>query len=531
MAVSKRSLALFLFIFLFLSSVFALSLVDDGDEDLGDLEELLSIDEEEAKRGAAQGKPSEAELLSRAQRIVVELNNENAKRVIDGNELVMVLGYAPWCQRSAELMPRFAEAATSLKEMGSLVVMAKLDADRYTKAAKLVDIKGFPTLLLFRNGTAESYTGGFTGEGILIWVRKKTGAPIIRLSSITAAEEFLKKHQMFVVGFFENFKGNEYNEFVKAAATENEIQFVETNDINVAKALYPEVGFSKHFMGLVKSEPERYESFGDKFLEGEILNFIEHHKFTLVTVLTELNNARVYASPIKLQVYIFAETDDFNPFLSLIQNVARKYKSKIMFIHVDSAEENLAKPFLTLFGLEAERPIVTAFDNSIGSKYLMDSDISLGNLEEFCSGLLQGTLSTYFKSEPKPNGNGLVKKVVGRTFDASVLESAESVLLEVYTPWCIDCEATTKQVEKLAKHFKGHGNVKFARIDASLNEHPKLQVDNYPTLLFYPAASKSNPIKLSKKSSAKELANFIKENIIPKAENTSNSEESKKDEL
>lgn len=47
---------------------------------------------------------------------------------------------------------------------------------------------------------------------------------------------------------------------------------------------------------------------------------------------------------------------------------------------------------------------------------------------------------------------------------------------QVFTPWCINCETTSKHVEKLAKHFKGLDNLVFARIDASANEHPKLQV-------------------------------------------------------
>lgn len=531
MVVGRRTLALLLSLFLFLASISSFSLADHVNEDLEDLEELLSIDEEEDKGGFAKGKPSEAELLSRAQRIVVEFNNENAKRVIDGNELVLVLGYAPWCQRSAELMPRFAEAATALKEMGSPVVTAKLDAERYTKAAKLLEIKGFPTILLFVNGSAMPYTGGFAGDEILIWVRKKTGSPLVRLSSVTTAEEFLKKHQIHVIGFFESYEGIEYDEFVKAAATENEIQFVETNDVNIAKVLYPDIRSNKPFIGVVKSEPERYESFEEKIEEDNILNFIEANKFALVTSLTELNSARVYSSSIKLQVYFFAETDDSKSFLLLFQDIARKYKSKIMFIYVDSTEESLAKPLLTLFGLEEKRLLVTAFDNRIGSKYLMDLDITTGNLEEFCSGLLQGTLSPFFKSEPIPNHNEMIEKVVGRTFDSSILESAENVFLEVYTPWCIDCEATSKQIEKLAKHFRGQENLKFARIDASLNEHPKLQVENYPALLFFLAGNKSNPIKLSKKSSTKELADFIKENMTSKTGNISSQDKLKKDEL
>ena len=127
-----------------------------------ELEELLAVDEEverEAEKGGE--KLSEAEVLSKAQRIVIELKNENTERVVNGNEFVLVLGYAPWCPRSAELMPHFAEAATSLKELGSPLIMAKLDADRYSKPASFLGVKGFPTLLLFVNGTSQPYSGGF----------------------------------------------------------------------------------------------------------------------------------------------------------------------------------------------------------------------------------------------------------------------------------------------------------------------------------------------------------------------------------
>lgn len=35
-------------------------------------------------------------------------------------------------------------------------------------------------------------------------------------------------------------------------------------------------------------------------------------------------------------------------------------------------------------------------------------------------------------------------------------------------------------MEKLAKHFKGTPNLVFGRIDASLNEHPNLEVSKLP---------------------------------------------------
>ncbi|XP_028124784.1 protein disulfide isomerase-like 1-6 [Camellia sinensis] len=512
---TSRFIFLTLTLLLFLSlSLSVTSFV--GDEDLEGIEELMALDEQvELKQESEDGKPSEAEVLSKAQRIVIELDNDNTERVIDANEFVLVLGYAPWCARSAELMPQFAEAATALKELGSPLLFSKLDAERHSKAASTIGIKGFPTLLLFVNGTSQSYTGGFTSEEIVIWARKKTGEPVIRIGSVEGAKEFLKKYSMFVVGLFEKFEGFEYEEFVKTATSDNEIQFVATCSIDVANVLFPDMKPHNFFLGLVKSEPERYTAFEGTFKMEKILQFLDYNKFPLVTTVTELNSVRVYSSPIKLQVYVFAEADDFKSLLEPLQNIARKFKSEIMFLHVDIREDNLAKPFLTLFGLEeSEDAVVAAFDNKISSKYLLESDPTPSKMEEFCSGLLHGTLAPYYKSQPIPdNKEDSIQTIVGKTFDDLVLSSPKNILLEVHTPWCITCETTSKQVEKLAKHFKGLDNLIFARIDASANEHPKLQIDDYPTLLFYPAGDKSNPIKLPTKSSLKELATLVNKNL------------------
>ncbi|CAK7356699.1 unnamed protein product [Dovyalis caffra] len=507
----------------------------DNDGVDNDLQELIAIDEQGGGGGAAEQKQGdqqkEAEVLSKAQRIVLELNSDNVKRVIDQNEFVLILGYAPWCARSAELMPQFAEAANKLKELRSPVLMAKLDAERYPKVASTLGIKGFPTLLLFVNGTSQVYTGGFSGEDIVIWARKKTGVPVIRISSSVEAEDFLKKCHMFVLGLFDKFEGHDYEEFIKAATTDNEIQFVEVSSSAVAKILFPNINATDHFIGIVKSEPERYTAYGGIFEKDTILQFLEYNKFPLVTMLTELNSARVYSSPVKLQVIVFADADDFKNLIQPLQEVARKFISKIMFIYIDIADENQAKPFLTLFGLEdSENTVVTAFDNGMSSKYLLESNPTPSNIQEFCSRLLHGSLSPYFKSQPVPDNvssltlfklvekEKIVQIVVGKTFDDLVLSSPKNVLLEVYTPWCINCETTSKQVEKLAKHFKGLDNLVFARIDASANEHPKLQVDDYPTLLFYSARDKANPIKLSTKSSSKDLAAVIKSHLTAKEE-------------
>lgn len=46
----------------------------------------------------------------------------------------------------------------------------------------------------------------FTREDIAIWTRKKTGFPVISLSSTAAAEEILKKYPTVVLGLFLKFQ-------------------------------------------------------------------------------------------------------------------------------------------------------------------------------------------------------------------------------------------------------------------------------------------------------------------------------------
>lgn len=43
-------------------------------------------------------------------------------------------------------------------------------------------------------------------EEMVIWARKKTGDPVIRINSIAEANEFLQTHAMYAVGLFDKFE-------------------------------------------------------------------------------------------------------------------------------------------------------------------------------------------------------------------------------------------------------------------------------------------------------------------------------------
>lgn len=73
---------------------------------------------------------------------------------------------------------------------------------------------------------------------------------------------FFLGHLGINVGSMKFLQGPDYEEFVKAATSDNEIQFVEVISIEVAKVLFPDIKANNLFLGIVKSEPERYTLYG-----------------------------------------------------------------------------------------------------------------------------------------------------------------------------------------------------------------------------------------------------------------------------
>eukprot|EP01006_Ploeotia_vitrea_P047018 TRINITY_DN67080_c6_g11_i2.p1 TRINITY_DN67080_c6_g11~~TRINITY_DN67080_c6_g11_i2.p1 ORF type:complete len:951 (-),score=276.40 TRINITY_DN67080_c6_g11_i2:310-3135(-) len=103
---------------------------------------------------------------------VVVLTDENFDEVMQNPEKdVFVEFYAPWCGHCKNLAPTWAELATYVKGKEQYVI-AKVDATAETKVATKYDVKGFPTIKMFRkdNKEGENYDGGRSIEDLVFYV-------------------------------------------------------------------------------------------------------------------------------------------------------------------------------------------------------------------------------------------------------------------------------------------------------------------------------------------------------------------------
>jgi protein disulfide-isomerase A1 len=479
---------------------------EDEDEDFGSFDDF-----EAPSESGFDHDDDEYPNLDIDEKDVVVLKEGNFTDFIEANRYVMVEFYAPWCGHCQSLAPEYAAAATELK--GDKVALAKVDATEESELAEKFEVQGFPTVLFFVDGTQKPYPGARNKEAIVTWIKKKIGPGIYNITTTEEAERVLTAEAKVVLGFLNSLVGAESEELAAASRVEDDVNFYQTTEPNVAKLFHIDPTVKRPALIMLKKEADKLSHYDGQFTKSAIAEFVFANKLPLVTVFTRESAQLIFESEIKKQLLLFATSKDSEKALQIFQDVAKIFKGKLIFVYVEMDNEDVGKPVSDYFGITGDAPQVIGYTgNDDARKFILDGEVTLDKLKVFAEDFIEDKLKPFYKSDPVPEiNNGDVKIVVGNNFDEVVLDESKDVLLEIYAPWCGHCQTLEPTYNKLAKHLRSIDSLVIAKMDGTTNEHPRAKSDGFPTLLFFPAGNKSfDPITVDVDRTVVGFYKFIK---------------------
>lgn len=88
------------------------------------------------------------------------LNENNIKQFLSENPAVFVMFYKRYCSHSFDAAPKFSEAAEIVQKQNLNYKMAAIDGVGRNELMQRFKIRGYPTFILFKNGSKTFYNEG-----------------------------------------------------------------------------------------------------------------------------------------------------------------------------------------------------------------------------------------------------------------------------------------------------------------------------------------------------------------------------------
>ncbi|KPA81909.1 protein disulfide isomerase [Leptomonas pyrrhocoris] len=406
---------------------------------------------------------------------------------IIGGDLTLVKFYAPWCGHCKTLAPEFEKASVTLKGVATL---AEVDCTKETELASKFDIKGFPTMMIFRNGEkVEDYSGPRTAAGITAYIKAQVGPAVTAIEKAEQLDE-LKKEDLPVcvvkTASADSALATTMTKVANVFRTQVNFALV-TDEAIAADAAMESVTVYRHdkeheaYAGVL---PVTVES-AKQFLSEAQLDFLGELGQETFQSYMEANKAKPLG-------WLFVDKDTAPALKESLVAVAEKFRSQVLMSWVDG-DKYRQVAFQLGMPKDVKFPAFVLDFERHHHVMPTETPITAESVSEFVEKYSKGETAETLMSESVPEVETVegLTTIVGKTVD-KYTDGSKNIFVLFYAPWCGHCKKLHPEFEKLAKELES-ADVIIGKIDATANDfdRAKFSVNGFPTLFFIPAGGKT----------------------------------------
>ncbi|KAL0234214.1 hypothetical protein PCE1_001251 [Barthelona sp. PCE] len=429
-------------------------------------------------------------LLIVASASVVTLDEKSFEETMAAQEFALVKFYAPWCTHCKALAEPFTKAAETLESYKHKMILAEVDCDDHGELCQKFEVKGYPTVKLFRNGAIfMDYEGGRTEQDIIAFMDRfnKPVAKQIKKEEIETIENlpftvfYLKEESLFTdISNEVGLKISEMDLYVVTITEGDEKVVVHKND--------EEEPISE----LVLSEDDSTTT---------IMEFIGANRLGLVIELNQNTFRSIFVqdSPLIFMMFHDPATDSLDEFMVASRALAKeKGRGIATFTTVDGV---MFSRFMERLGLPS-LPGVVALDIGKDNVFIKKDEELLQWMNDALDNKLDANVRSQDEPEELRDENGVIT-VVGTSWE-KVMEGEfleKTRVLMVHAPWCSHCQEFKPIYNKVAQDFANaellaefeleKDDIVLAMLDGDGNDipSPHVQITSFPTIFVFPKGS------------------------------------------
>jgi protein disulfide-isomerase A1 len=251
----------------------------------------------------------------------------------------------------------------------------------------------------------------------------------------------------------------------------------------------------------------------DSLANEDMKNFLNSVRFPLVMPFEQQAAERIFGSE-SPAIFVFCEESE-SPATIAFKAAAKANQNTGLTWSQSTITSGLGARLSEFLGVTAADANTVRIIKFVGGNLLKYKlvDVTVESVTQFVSDYKNDKLEAYFKSEAVPAQNAEpVRVVVGNNFKEVVL-GEEWVLLEAYAPWCGHCKKLDPIYNELAAKLAHNKDLIIAKMDATANEHPSLNVKGFPTIKFYKKGEKTAPVDYSGERTYEGFVAFLEKEL------------------